>query len=645
MIVRFQDFEKYHGKRGIGSTYIRVHQLIKYWKEAELYRYGENPDVLIFQKVYCTPDYKFPAHFKGIKILDLCISGETLILTVDGWKYAKEVTETDYLITHKGRPRKVNKIYSRKSMTSLVKAANMPAISITNNHPMYTTELKTDTKSKRIIGGTSWKNPEDMKIYKRHDSGDALMSLSNINFGDKANIDNETAWILGYFMAEGTVGHHQIAFSSHINEIRQQERVIAYFSKLGNKVTRSVKENCVSLSIANKEWVSLVKNDIGTKGSKKLPPFAYKMSQEALCNMFAGYISGDGCGNKDGITVASISKKIALGMWQLMKSCGLKPSIHYTDRKGCFFEHKDGKKYIANPQWKIYLNRNDSAMLHEMVEIYKPVCEKSISKNSESISMGEYILHPLRSITEEYEKNVYNFEVEEDNSYVADGYIVHNCDADWLNGVTAIKETIDAVNAITCSSKNLVAFIKQLTDKPVIYIPDRFDLELIPKPRKHKDKAKTVVWFGYRHNAETLRTPRWNTIQSIQRLGLNLLVIADDDPMAWQWLFRQEGDNFKKNNYKYAKYQEDTFYDLLQTADFAILPNGSRPVDYFKSNNKTVKSILAGLPVAKDDIQLELFVEPENRNKYLEENYKKTKKEFDVLKSIEQYKSLIASLS
>ena len=57
--VAFQTFESFHGKKNIGSTNIRVHQLIKHWEEAELYKYGQNPDVMIFQKVYWLPDYRF----------------------------------------------------------------------------------------------------------------------------------------------------------------------------------------------------------------------------------------------------------------------------------------------------------------------------------------------------------------------------------------------------------------------------------------------------------------------------------------------------------------------------------------------------------------------------------------------------------
>lgn len=73
MLVRFFTHDAYHNRGTSGSTKIRAHNLIKYWENSGLYKYGEKPDVFIFQKVYCTYDYKLPATYKGgIKILDVC---------------------------------------------------------------------------------------------------------------------------------------------------------------------------------------------------------------------------------------------------------------------------------------------------------------------------------------------------------------------------------------------------------------------------------------------------------------------------------------------------------------------------------------------------------------------------------------------
>lgn len=211
--------------------------------------------------------------------------------------------------------------------------------------------------------------------------------------------------------------------------------------------------------------------------------------------------------------------------------------------------------------------------------------------------------------------------------------ILDLCDPDWLEGAP-IKQTIDGMDAITCSSQGIVDFVKQLTDKPVIHIPDRFDLKDIPKPKQHTDKAKTVLWFGYHHNLGTLKP----AIPDIQRLDLKLLIISDNDPNLEQSL-RQIS-----NKITYKKYEQETVYKHMQTADFTIFPKGTRPRDKFKSNNKTVKSILAGLPVATSTADIISFMEAENRQKYIDKHYAIMKEQYDVKRSIEQYKELIDEL-
>ncbi len=218
--------------------------------------------------------------------------------------------------------------------------------------------------------------------------------------------------------------------------------------------------------------------------------------------------------------------------------------------------------------------------------------------------------------------------------------ILDICDPDWLDGMTGLKATIDAMDAVVVSSPGLKTFVEQLTDKPVVHIADRFDTSPIPKPKTHSGTATTVVWFGYRHNAETLKY----AMPLINDLGLKLIVIADDNPLAWQWLPNEIGDKFRENKYTYIKFNEETIYTDLQRADFAVLPYGGRPIDQFKSNNKTIKAILAGLPVAHDSDQLKSFMNAGVRRDYMEHHYKQTITEYDVKESVRQYQELIEML-
>lgn len=213
--------------------------------------------------------------------------------------------------------------------------------------------------------------------------------------------------------------------------------------------------------------------------------------------------------------------------------------------------------------------------------------------------------------------------------------ILDICDPDWLEGV-AIKETIDAMDAITVPTEKLKEFLSQLTSKPIVVIPDRFDIDKIPKkPKSHTKEASTVIWFGYQHNASLLRP----ALPIIRELGLNLKIISNDDPFLHQY-----PDSIPIEKYEFIKYDEDTIYQQLQKADFAIFPQGGRAKDPYKSNNRTVKTILAGLPVATTKDEVLNLMKPENRITYMREHYDTMKEEYDVRKSVEQYKELIGRL-
>lgn len=215
--------------------------------------------------------------------------------------------------------------------------------------------------------------------------------------------------------------------------------------------------------------------------------------------------------------------------------------------------------------------------------------------------------------------------------------ILDICDPDWLDNMY-VKRTIDNMDAVVVPSKGLQDFIQQLTDNPVKLIPDRFDMEFVPKLKKHKGKIKQAVWFGYRHNADVLE----GAIRTLERMGIGLTIISDDDPLVWR--FAQDSDKYRKN-YKYYKYNEESIYTRLQEADICLLPDGIRPKDIFKSNNKTIKAQLAGLPVAKNIDDLERLMSDIERNKEAEYNYKQAKKAYDVKLSVKEYKELIEELS
>ncbi len=213
--------------------------------------------------------------------------------------------------------------------------------------------------------------------------------------------------------------------------------------------------------------------------------------------------------------------------------------------------------------------------------------------------------------------------------------ILDICDPDWLD-FQPVKETIDSVDGVTCATEPLAEFVRQLTDKPVKVIPDRHDIGLVPKPRIHNGKIKKAVWFGYKQNADALRF----VVPSLEKRNISLLVISNDDPFAGRWA---DGDEYEKN-YEFIKYDEDTIYHDLQRADVAVLPVGNRPNDRFKSNNKTSKAWLAGLPVVKDSEDLERLDDLIVRQKESDKLYNQAIKEYNCKESVREMQEFINEL-
>lgn len=214
--------------------------------------------------------------------------------------------------------------------------------------------------------------------------------------------------------------------------------------------------------------------------------------------------------------------------------------------------------------------------------------------------------------------------------------ILDVADPDWLDN-SLIKETVDGVDAVTTCTEPLAEFIRQLTDKPVKVIPDRHDLDNLPKVKKHEGKGKKLVWFGYRHNAELLRLAIW----SLEKTDFELTVISEQNPDVHR--FAQDPNKYK-DKVKFVKFNADSLYKELQKADIALLPEGQRPRDRFKSNNKTVICHLAGLPVAKNMEDLNRLQDSKVRQAEADKNRAYAEKEYNVIKSVDEYKELIEEL-
>lgn len=228
-----------------------------------------------------------------------------------------------------------------------------------------------------------------------------------------------------------------------------------------------------------------------------------------------------------------------------------------------------------------------------------------------------------------YDVMIYQKAYWDDHMRAFDGIKIFDiCDPDWLDG-RPITEVADLCDAFTVPTQRLHDFLVQITDKPVVVIPDRIDPDVhFPIKQHHLGKLRTVVWFGYGQNQSVLEP----VVNALEGYGIQLVVISDRS-------YPRASVNIKYN------YQ--TIYEDLVKYDAVLLPNiGQDNFRFsFKSNNKTLTSWAIGMPVIAELDDLERFADPEERRKESDKRLMEVVDKWHVKESGKQYLDLIDKIS
>jgi len=213
--------------------------------------------------------------------------------------------------------------------------------------------------------------------------------------------------------------------------------------------------------------------------------------------------------------------------------------------------------------------------------------------------------------------------------------ILDVCDPDWMHNKEPFIEMVTEVDAVTVSTENMRQAIQGWTDKPVVVIPDRHDLEYFKEKKIHRKRAKEVCWYGYSHNSTPLKAVR----EHLSNNGLAISIIADQPVILSE---REKGINIHE---RFTKWNINTVNAEIIKSDIVVMPGSRDPNFRFKSNNKTVHAWLLKMPVANSVEDLERFIDPEARIKETEEKYKFAVENFDVRQSVQEMTDLIKVLN
>jgi len=366
-----------------------------------------------------------------------CFVQGTKVLTYTGYKNIEDVLLTDTLMTHTGQFQKILNLQHKNYNGSLynITAKYHQSFKCTDEHPFYIRE-----KTRKWNNGLRkyeyiFKNPEWKKAHeldKNHYFGMKINENSIIpdfSFDKiinqhktdivKIKLDNPDMWfMMGYFIGNGCCVETE-------REHSVMKRICFCINEKHVEEILNISENCLPLKFSHyscksgkasvyitydKVWFNIFKQFGKYAHGKLIPEWVQDAPTEYIQEFINGYHKADGCITKnDCYEFTTVSHNLAFGLQRLYLKLG----------------HLFGIRKDIRPKTTVIegrtVNQRDTYHIRGYVRENK-------RKYSSFIENGYVWYAPSKIEKADVEnESVYNFEVENDNSYIIENIISHNC--------------------------------------------------------------------------------------------------------------------------------------------------------------------------------------------------------------------------
>lgn len=388
MIKVFEAFAGYGSQSmalrrlGIDFEVVGISEIDKYAIHAYMAVHGKTPNYGDISKIDWdnVPDfdlftYSFPCGLAG-----------TRVKTNLGYKNIEHISIGDKVLTHNNRYCEVIRTMSRFCPDYYNINAIGCKLKLTAEHPLY---ILRDGKEQ-------WVKVKDLQKTDK-------LSYCIPQENKLLDLSNEELWLLGRYVADGFINKHLYNSVLFAIGFDKESEFLENIPKEYIDRFHKTPKTCCEYRIADKHLQSLcLEFGTGAK-NKRVPEWLINGNKEQIICFLNGYFSGDGhVRYRSGTKVqmfTTVSKDLFLSIQMLILKCYGKVcslSVRHDKRKETF---------------------NDT---------YYGQLSFSLSKHQ--LIRGERIFVAIKKVEKvKKEVQVFNLEVEQDNSYTCDNVNTHNC--------------------------------------------------------------------------------------------------------------------------------------------------------------------------------------------------------------------------
>lgn len=386
-----------------------------------------------------------------------CFAGGTLILSTRGLLPIEEIREGDLVLTHKGRWRRVMATMSREADTIVLKGQGHPGLVTTPEHPFWSvgksgrvTRIKGKSVRLTSVSDPDWTDAKDMngRFWSTPATVPSLPVPPFVSRHTNERMPEMSAalmWLLGAWLGDGWLrtgmrGKKTAGSVMLCGNKKDAAYLAQKIADAGLSASKSFERTTVRFTINNMILCRWVQENFGEYcDGKTVPAWLLGASTEFRMAFLAGYFFADGHSCTDPVTlwpfyrITTINFALVVGLRMLAASLGWTTSV-----------------------MRCVPNRREPLRIEGREVTERPFYQTTMYPKARSAFFAhDKVWGKVRSVEPTGRREtVYNFEVEEDNSYVADGIVVHNCQAFSVAGLR--KGLDDARGNLTLTYVQLV---------------------------------------------------------------------------------------------------------------------------------------------------------------------------------------------
>ena len=361
-----------------------------------------------------------------------CFVEGTMVLTENGYIPIEKIVSGDKVITHKDRYKKVVKSMTNEAEKLIgFRTSVSEIIYCTAEHPIYIREHNRKWNNSkrgydRVFNTPIWKTADNIIIGDY--VGTAINQVEEIpkwdgyfyyknqhktSLSDNGELNDyfligDFWYLVGRYIGDGWL---KMSDEKSLIICCKEDEISGITKRLDRLnicyvITRQ--SNVVRIQVTKKELHFYLRRFGQGASNKHLTKDILNLPTDLLSEFLNGYIDSDGTFTQGRYKITSVSRRLIYEIGECVAKVYHRPfSIYFTARP---------KTHIIEGR---IVNQKDTYQI-----CWKPTDDKQ----DKSFYEDGYIWSPITKIfKEDTNELVYNLEVEEDNSYMVQGVIVHNC--------------------------------------------------------------------------------------------------------------------------------------------------------------------------------------------------------------------------